>query len=96
MDQEDRNDFFSREGIQRLLSDAELARLGTVDSTARLAEGEEYIDLEHLGRGVLRAQSLATPTPMRRVLPRSVVHRDTWQRVLSILSEYVRSARAGE
>jgi len=67
-----------------LLSDEEVARVSTAETAARLLDGDEYLDLEQLGDGVRHAQS--TPTPMGRVLPRSAVHQDTWNKILSQLA----------
>jgi hypothetical protein len=47
---------------------------------ARLAKGDEYIDLEDLQAGVQRASG--SPSPLRHVLPRKTIHEDTWRRIL--------------
>jgi hypothetical protein len=46
--------FVTRDSIMKLLSATEVARLGDADA-ARLADGDEYIDLTQFGRGVQRA-----------------------------------------
>ncbi len=72
-----------RDGIMNLLSDDEVASVSTAETAQKLADGDEYIDLEQLEQGVLRAQ--ATPTPMGRVLPRRAVHEDTWTKIVMTL-----------
>jgi hypothetical protein len=75
-----RNAYVLRDGIMNLLSDEEVAKVSTAETAEKLADGDEYIDLEQLAQGVLRAQSV--PTPMGRVLPRKSVHQDTWSKIL--------------
>jgi hypothetical protein len=79
-----RDEYVLRDGIMNLLSDEEVARVSTAETAQKLADGDEYIDLEQLEQGVLRAPS--TPTPMGRVLPRKAVHEDTWSKVLMTLT----------
>ena len=67
-----------------LLSDDEVTKVSTAETAARLSDGDEYVDLEQLCDGVRRAPS--TSTPMGRVLPRSAVHQDTWNKILSQLA----------
>ena len=69
-----------RDGIMKLLSDEEVASVSTAETAVKLADGDEYVDLEQLDQGVRRAQS--SPTPMGRVLPRKAVHQDTWAKIL--------------
>jgi hypothetical protein len=83
MKNEQRKEYQLRDGIMNLLSDEEVARVSTAETAERLLDGDEYLDLEQLSEGVLRAQ--LTPTPMGRVLPRSAVHKDTWKKILSQL-----------
>jgi hypothetical protein len=72
-----------REGVMKLLSDDEVATVSTAETAARLLDGEEYLDLERLDRGVQRATRAATT--MRGVLPRRTVHTDTWSKILAQL-----------
>jgi hypothetical protein len=74
----------TRKSILGLLSDEEVTRVSTAEGTARLAAGDEYVDLEQPTLGVLRAQ--AAPTPMGHVLPRKSVQAQTWGRILTHLS----------
>lgn len=73
-----------RDGIMNLLSDDEVAAVSTAETAEKLADGDEYIDLEHLDQGVRQAQ--AVPTPMGNVLPKKSVHQDTWNKILMKLT----------
>lgn len=88
MQNDKRAAYTTRDGILKLLSDDEVASVCNAETTARLPEGDEYVDLSQLGRGVRRARA-TTPPPMGRVLPRKAVHEDTWSK---ILTEWVRPA----
>jgi len=79
-----RDEYVLRDGIMNLLSDEEVARVSTAETAQKLADGDEYIDLEQLEQGVLRAPS--RPTPMGRVLPRKAVHEDTWSKIVMTLT----------
>lgn len=73
----------ARDGILRLLSDEENARVASAESAPRLAEGDEYLDLERLERGVQKARGPIMV--MERVLPRKAVQEATWGRILAAL-----------
>ena len=79
-----RDEYVFRDGIMNLPSDEEIARVSTAETAQKLADGDEYIDLERVDQGVLRAQS--TPTPMGRVLPRKAVHEYTWSKIVMTLT----------
>lgn len=70
----------AREGILKLLTDAEISSVSRAETTERLGEGDEYLDLKHLERGVRRAGE--TMTPMSRVLPRKSVNESTWLKIV--------------
>lgn len=73
----------TREKILRLLSDGEVASASTAEATAAPLDGEEFLDLEDLGRGVRVAQR---PFPtMSHLLLRRSVHKDTWKKILENL-----------
>jgi hypothetical protein len=73
----------SRDGILNLLSDDEVASVSTAETAARLVDGDEYIDLGQLEKGVRRA--VGTATPMGRVLARKAVHESTWDKIVAQL-----------
>jgi hypothetical protein len=79
-----RTEYMTRHAVLKLLSDEEVARVSNVEGGLRLAEGDEYLDLEQLGQGVRRAEG--TSTPMRRVLPRKAVLEETWRKILEELA----------
>jgi hypothetical protein len=78
------SEYATRDGILKLLSDAEIAKLSTAEMAASLAAGDEYLDLERLGQGVQRANG--KPTPMGRVLPRKSIQAVTWSSILAQLT----------
>jgi hypothetical protein len=77
-----RTEYTTRHAILNLLSEEEFARVNTLEGAIRLAEGDEYLDLEQLGQGVFRANGAA---PMRRVLPKKAVNQATWDKILQEL-----------
>ena len=62
----------------------EIAKVSTAEATSGLTEGGEYLDLEHLDRGVQRAKAEIRVT-MGQVLPRSAVRDETWGKFLAHL-----------
>jgi len=74
--------YITRDALLSLLSDAEIARVSTLETAPQLAPGAEYIDLARPERGVLRADH-SVLVDMAQVLPRSALSPDTWERILS-------------
>jgi len=74
-------EFASRASLMKLLSDDEVARVSSIEASARLADGDEYVDLEHVERGVQWARG--TTTAMARALPRKSVHANTWSKIVT-------------
>ncbi|HYQ16763.1 MAG TPA: hypothetical protein VEQ58_13420 [Polyangiaceae bacterium] len=67
----------------KLLSDDEVTSVATAETAEKLADGDEYLDLERLHEGVQKAGS--SPTPMGRVLPKKAIHEATWGKLLAQL-----------
>jgi hypothetical protein len=82
MNTEKRSEYLTRDSVLKLLSDAEVASVSTAETAPRLADGDEYLDLEQLARGV---QQAPFTTPMGRVLPRKAVREATWNAILAQL-----------
>ena len=80
-----RDELSTRNSIMMLLSDEETARVTTAEAGASLVEGSEFLDLEHLDRGIQRVSGAATPE-MAEVIPRSAVGNDTWSKIVTRLS----------
>lgn len=80
-----RDELSARNSIMKLLSDEETARVSTAEAGANLVEGSEFLDLEHLERGIQRVSGAAT-LEMADVIPRSAVGSDTWSRIVTHLS----------
>jgi hypothetical protein len=81
-----RTEYLTRSGVLRLLSEDELAKVSNVETTARLAGGEEYLDLEQLDLGVRRANDIPEMLPMERLLPRKAVLDATWTKIVKYLA----------
>jgi len=80
-----RTENLTRENVLKLLSDGEVASVSTAETALRLLDGEEYLDLEHLDRGVQKTGK--SPTVMAGVLPRRTVHKDTWEKIVALLAK---------
>jgi hypothetical protein len=76
-----RTEYQTRDEILSLLSPAELGAASNAADTL-VPEGDEYLDLEHLELGVLRADA---KTPGEHMLPRTVVADATWAKILNVL-----------
>lgn len=76
-------EYLTRDSVLKLLSDAEVASVSTAETAERLANGEEYLDLQRLACGVQRANG--TDANMGSVLPRKAIHEATWSRMLTIV-----------
>ena len=83
MKNDKRSEYLTRDSILKLLSDDEVTTVSTAETAARLADGDEYLDLEQLAQGVQRASGKSVA--MGRVLPRKAVHADTWNKILTQL-----------
>lgn len=80
-----RADYVTRDAVLKLLSDEEAARVSTAETADRLADGDEYLDLTDLDRGVLWARR-GKPPAMGTILPRSAVLGSTWRKILAKLA----------
>ncbi|MGN6111154.1 MAG: hypothetical protein ACTHU0_39010 [Kofleriaceae bacterium] len=72
----------TRNQILRLLSDTEAEGVATAE-THPIPAGEEFLDLEHLERGVQRAEPA---TRSAHTIPRTAVSDSTWQKILAVLA----------
>ncbi len=95
MNDNSRKAYVLRDAIMNLLSDEEVGRICTAETTASLSVGEEYVDLDQLYQGVRLA--MGVPPHMGRILPRRAVHQDTWTKILSQLTgPYIVESGSGE
>ena len=79
-----RETFLTREAILKLLSDDEVAAVSKAEETsASIKDGEEYLNLEQLDRGVQKAHG--TVQAIGQTLERKAVHEKTWTRILDAL-----------
>ena len=82
----DTDDIGARDVILKLLSDDENARVSNAEGKP-LAAGEEYVDLEDLAAGVQKASEAMTSDEAANILPRNVVHHETWTKILAQLAD---------
>jgi hypothetical protein len=79
VDDNTRTEHQTRQNILRLLSDDEVSKVSMAETATRPLEGEEYLDLDDMDRGVRSAHS---PTaPMSRLVLRRSVQEDTWNKI---------------
>ena len=76
--------YVTRDSILKMLSEEEVDRVSTAETAVRLSDGDEYVDLEQLDRGVQRASG--AKTDMGRVLPRKAVLDATWSKIVTELA----------
>jgi len=81
-----RTKFVFRHNILGMLSDDEVASVSTAETAMGLSDGDEYLDLEQLDRGVCLAAGISGP--MGCVLSRRAVRETTWSKVLTQLAAY--------
>jgi|GEM_PF-85455 len=74
--------FVSRDQVLELLSDDEVTKVSLAETAGAIAEGEEYVDLLHMDRGVRRALAGSNAGGL---LARKAVEDDTWVRITSLL-----------
>ncbi len=82
-DKRDKKSYLTRESVLNLLSDDEIAKISAAESRP-LVEGDDYVDLEHPERGVLKVIAGSAPRP-GSALPRSAVRDETWGRVVALV-----------
>jgi hypothetical protein len=80
----EKREYLTRDALLKLLSDDEVAKVSTAETAPKLDDGDEYVDLEQLDRGVQRAPG-ARPTAMGRVLTKKAVREATWAAIVSQL-----------
>jgi hypothetical protein len=81
-----RADYVTRDSILKLLSPSELAAVSTAEAAPRIIAGAEYLDLEHLEKGIQQASAAAIPPGP--VLVRMAVLSTTWTAILATLAGF--------
>jgi hypothetical protein len=76
----DRTNDSIRDRILKLLSSGERSSIESDETRQRLANGDEYLDLERLHEGVQRVRGASPPTGP--IVPRKAINEDSWRRVL--------------
>jgi hypothetical protein len=85
MSHANRSELVARDTLLKLLTDEEMARVSTAETAAGLTPGQEYIDLEHIDRGV-QVCNAATKVVMGNALPRRAVGDPTWTKIIAQLA----------
>ncbi len=75
----------TKEDILDLMSDVEVARVSNVEGDGMLEEGVEFVDLDHLDRGVQRAHELSR-REVHSAVTRTAVSDETWHRIEDALA----------
>jgi hypothetical protein len=78
-------EFVSRDNILKILNDEEAARIRLPATASQLVDGDEFIDLTQIERGVQRA---GQSNPVADVLPRKAVHENTWKKIVTNLNAW--------
>lgn len=76
--------FIKRNDLLKLLSDNEVASVSLAETAVQLSDGDEYLDLSNLDKGVRSARK--ETIPMGRVLPRKALTPETWSNILAQLA----------
>ena len=78
-------ELITRDAILMILSDDEVAAVSTSETAENLPDGDEFLDLEQLERGVQIAAKGAVT--MGRIVPRKAVHKNTWTQIQAELAK---------
>lgn len=78
------NEFISRDNLLKILNDEEATRVLKNEPANQLADGDEFIDLAEIERGVQRAGEL-NPTD---VLARKALHENTWRKIVTNINAW--------
>jgi hypothetical protein len=73
----------TRESMMKLLTDDEVAKVSNAESGPKLTDGDEYLDLVHLDKGVRRANRGSID--MTHLLPKKSVTPETWMKLVAHL-----------
>jgi hypothetical protein len=72
-----------REAILNLLSDAENGKVATLEGTNSISEGNAFLDLDHLERGV---QTDPAACDVTHVIPQGAVSAETWAKIVAVVT----------
>jgi hypothetical protein len=70
-----------REDILNILSDAELEKVTSMEEPLKLQEGDEYIDLGHIDRGIQEVHAKSNIN-VGNIIPHSAVKEETWKKII--------------
>ncbi len=69
-----------RNTIVNLLSDLETAKVSNAEDRSAMSEGDEFVDLSDLAKGVQKVGSKQMAHP-GEILPKSAVSEATWKKI---------------
>lgn len=72
-----------RDAILKLLSDSENAKVSTLEGGKTLKEGDAFLDLEHLEKGV---QTGLAEGELGHIIPQSAVSEETWTKIVAAVA----------
>jgi hypothetical protein len=92
MNSELRTSYVTRNDLMKMLSDDEITKVSAAEAATPLSDGEEFLDLEHLDKGVQRAKGHSAA--MGVVLPKKSVSEKTWSKLIAKLTPTESAAAA--
>lgn len=84
MNSDKKTAYVTRDALLKLLSDDEVASVSSAETAAQLADGEEYLDLHNLDKGIRTAGGQSTHAGL--LLPKKAVHAKTWAKIVAQLA----------
>jgi len=97
MNNEKRSEYFTRDGLMKLLSDDEIAKVTADESATALVDGDEYVDLEELDKGVRTVAGSTAGIAVGRVVAKKALQQGTWDKVVAQLaSRRIVPVKSGE
>lgn len=78
------NGYVLRDKVLKLLADAEVVQVSTVEASSELAIGDQFLNLDALEQGPRYSADAQRPTA--NVLAKKAVHEETWAKILNELA----------
>lgn len=78
------NGYVLRDKVLKLLADADVVQVSTVEGSSELAIGDQFLNLDALEQGPRYSADAQRPTA--NVLARKAVHEEIWVKILNELA----------
>jgi hypothetical protein len=85
MESNNKKEYITRQEILDMLSDEEVTKVAIEEEPSHFFEGDEYIDLENLEKGVQKF-SAALKKNSNNILAHGAVSDETWGKIIEKLS----------